>query len=74
MLDVVSQQTNDNSNPDGFHDALVRHMIQLGLITLGMGLFTFFRFMSLQLFQESLSIDLKTDIYSIFMKNDVHFF
>ena len=46
----------------------------MGFLAVLLGIFTFLRYSSLQLFQENLSIDLKSDIYSRFIQNDVNFF
>lgn len=49
-------------------------MIQLGLLTIFLAIFTFTRFLSLQFLQEFLAMDMRNDFYKRFMENDMHFF
>lgn len=74
LLDLVTNQTINNVETEKFREKLVMHLWILAGITVGMGLMTFLRFVALQLFQEHLSIDLKAEIYSIFIRNDINFF
>lgn len=49
-------------------------MIELTIITLMVAVSTFLRTISHRIFQEKISLDLRKEIYTIFIKNDINFF
>ena len=72
VLDMVTEATRDNVEAN--IQKLKHHVYSLACLGLLMGVFTFLRYIRMQLFQERLSIDIKTHIYERFIRNDLYFF
>lgn len=74
LLDVVTKQTDNNVQQEQFRQTLIDNMLELTYITVLIAVLTFLRSVSLRIYQEKLSIDMRTEIYSIFIHNDLNFF
>lgn len=74
VLDVITKQTDNNVDQEQFKQILIDKMVELAIITVSIAVMTFMRTVSLRVYQEKLSIDLRTEIYTNFINNDLNFF
>ena len=72
VLDMITLTSTDESSTN--MGELRVSIIELGVMTLFLALFTYCRFLSLQFLQEYLALDMRNDIYKKFMENDLYFF
>ena len=59
LLDVVTKQTDNNVEPDKFKQILIDSMLYLTVVTVLIAVSNFFRMVSLKIYQEKLSIDMR---------------
>lgn len=59
LLDLVTKQIDNNTHTEEFKHNLIIDMVELSIITLMIAVFTFLRTISLEIFQEKITLDLR---------------